>query len=340
MKRVGMRNNGTKRNVILAGSALLLLFATGCDPNDTDASADDVGSAILAITNAPADAKCVTITAEGPTRTESDDFSLNSGDSSAELKMKGLPLGKVTFTAEAYEAACDAVTDDMEATWVSDPVSVSIIKGKVAYVSIAMKRNGLSNVSVDFGDEPACSANGDECVDNEQCCSGTCAEGICAEETVSSCTPDWTHVPKEAMSMDVGGTGGNGLLANYSNGEVVYGEGPIYFGPHESGWVPSWYPADQLADESAPELWETISGIGGETLTGYVEAPRTGEVSFLISCDDYCSIDIPGVLSGIADNTGSAVVKGQMEAGVWYPITLDYENRWGTNWFQFLWQCL
>lgn len=155
-----------------------------------------------------------------------------------------------------------------------------------------------------------------------------------------SCPSEYVLVPREALAMGPGGSGGAGLHAAYSNGEVRLGEGPIWFGPHEAGWVPSWYPADRLADDSAPALWRTISGIGGETLTGYIRGPRTGRVGFAVGSDDYMRLEIEGVISLLNDNQQwTTEGTGEMRAGVWYPITLEYRNRWGTNALSFHYRC-
>jgi hypothetical protein len=141
------------------------------------------------------------------------------------------------------------------------------------------------------------------------------------------------------MALDADQPGGSGLTAVYTDGDVRI-EGPLSFGPYAPGNVPSYYPADVLADASAPALWETIWGIGGETLTGYIIAPRSGPVTFTISADDYASLELgDGLLSLLADNTGGATGTATLEAGVYYPATLEYRNRWGSNWFHFYWQC-
>jgi hypothetical protein len=74
-------------------------------------------------------------------------------------------------------------------------------------------------------------------------------------------------------------------------------------------------------------------------MSGYILSPRTGPVDLGVWCDDYCSIDIPGKLSVVGDNTGSAVGTASLESGVWYPITIGYQNRWGSNGVVFYRRC-
>ncbi|MCG8556580.1 MAG: HYR domain-containing protein [Proteobacteria bacterium] len=70
-------------------------------------------------------------------------------------------------------------------------------------------------------------------------------------------------------------------------------------------------------------------------------APTTGDIELMVSCDDYCSIDVPGMLSVEADTWGGGTASGPIagRAGVWYPITLEFRNRRGSNWFSFWWRC-
>jgi hypothetical protein len=193
-------------------------------------------------------------------------------------------------------------------------------------------------------------ASGQTCGTAPDGCGGTVSCGSCtAPETcggggvanqcgATSCASDWELVPRSALALE-SGAGGSGLQGSYDDGTVVMGEGPIWFGPHESGFVPSWYPADRLADASAPALWQTIWGIGSETMSGYILGARSGTVDLGVWCDDYCSIDIPGKLSVVGDDTGSAVGSAQLEAGIWYPITIGYANRWGSNGVGFYRRC-
>lgn len=138
--------------------------------------------------------------------------------------------------------------------------------------------------------------------------------------------------------MQPDGSGAPGLHDVYSNGEVRDGEGPIWFGPHESGWVASWYPANQLADSSAPALWQNISGIGGAQLSGYYRAPSTGKVTLNLSADDWAELKIAGAYK-VLDDVGGVSVTLELEPGKWYPLSINYENRRGTNSLNFSQTC-
>jgi hypothetical protein len=180
-------------------------------------------------------------------------------------------------------------------------------------------------------------------------CQGKCVSTMCGSGQIfdqascrciaSYCTSDWQLVTRSVLSVASDGSGSSGLLANYSDGTVVDGEGPIWFGPHEPGWVPSYYPADRLADSSAPALWQTISGLGGETLTGAIRGPRTGAVAFGVGCDDHCTISVAGLYDVEANEKGGVGGTVTMTEGTWYPITITYSNDYGTNHLSFQWQC-
>src|SRR5690349_22862 len=105
------------RNRRLSAPSLLLLTgsAIGCDdsrsqgdgaPNDSEL----MGTAEIALTNAPSDGTCIAITAEGR-RTVSKKFDVAAGASTV-MAMRGLPLGQVAFTAQAFGGSCNAVAND------------------------------------------------------------------------------------------------------------------------------------------------------------------------------------------------------------------------------------
>jgi hypothetical protein len=240
---------------------------------------------------------------------------LNPGEEQT-IDFGWVPAGDVEITAfmtpEFDEAGCAGTQ-----SYAADPLRLRIAPGETVHTSLSFRARG--NVILD-GD-----IDGPDDI---------------YETPPVECPAEFELVPRELLALEPGGPGGSGLLGTYSDGTVMVGEGPIWFGPHEAGWVPSYYPADRLADETAPPLWQTISGIGGEVLTGYFQSPITGAVELLVSCDDYCSIDIPGVISVVEDNT-DFVVSGVVElvAGTWYPLEIGYANRWGTNWLYFSYRC-
>lgn len=141
-------------------------------------------------------------------------------------------------------------------------------------------------------------------------------------------------VPREAMITP--DQSSSGLRAEYNNGDVRV-EGPINFGPYAAGNVPSYYPADSLADSRAPALWQTIWGLGSEVLTGYLNVAAAGTYDFDVSADDYGAMDLDGSNLILADNTGSGTARVHLAAGL-HPIRLEFRNRWGSNWFRFYWK--
>jgi hypothetical protein len=71
------------------------------------------------------------------------------------LLLTGLPLGSDTFTGLAYPTACSAVTSPTQATWISNPVPVSLVAQSVADVSVLLRPNGQSTVCVGFQPDDA-----------------------------------------------------------------------------------------------------------------------------------------------------------------------------------------
>jgi hypothetical protein len=273
-----------------------------CNGSEGEAPELD-GVATLALTVADGVAS-VKVDFQGATRAVSRCVEV---DGAPTTQLHGLPTGTVLVSAAAYSVpGCQG-----DPTWVAEPQTVVLVKGQPLPITIVFRPNGIVVISTTY-------------VDDSQ---------------VLPCPAEWDFVPREAMAQTATGPAGTGLRAVYDDGDIR-DEGPIWFGPHEAGWVASYYPADRLADSTAPALWQTISGIGGETLTGYIVGPRNGTVNFNIGWDDYVSMELGnGMLSLLADNTGGAGGSVVLQAGVYYPVTLRYMNRWGTNGFTLSWSC-
>ena len=134
-------------------TALAAALAGSCGGEILDGGGEPpevaVGLVALAVTNAPADAGCLRITAVGAT-TAVRNFGLKPGQSSI-LMLGGLPVGAVVLTGQAFNSACGAVKEQSVASWVSPAVSVMLAPGQAARVTLALARPGQATVAVDFG---------------------------------------------------------------------------------------------------------------------------------------------------------------------------------------------
>lgn len=134
----------------LAVVAVCSALAACSSPNPE--AEEGLGVATAAVTNVPSDVSCIVITVTG-NRVAERKFDVTTGASSV-LSMKGLPVGSVTFVGNAYPTACSAVTSSSSPTWLSDPVNATLSAGVDAPVTLPLRRNGSSTVSVDFEDGP------------------------------------------------------------------------------------------------------------------------------------------------------------------------------------------
>jgi type VI protein secretion system component Hcp len=154
-----MKNRGLSAttSLLLTGS---VIGCTGLGPqNDPGVPNEPTGTAEIAITSAPADGTCVAITAQG-SRTVSKKFDVAPGGSTV-MALHGLPLGDVTFIAQAFGGTCDKVTSDSVPNWVTDaPVSAKVLVRPPVLVTLNLARNGSAVVSVDFDDGPDGSVTG------------------------------------------------------------------------------------------------------------------------------------------------------------------------------------
>jgi hypothetical protein len=185
-----VRKNEHRRLPLALGAQVagILLSAAGCVGSGPPPSGGGelLGTATMAIVNAPPDGTCIQVTATGA-QTVTQAFDVAAGGST-ELAMKELPLGQVTFTANAFASACSAVTPDSVAAWVSDPsVITTVVVSPPIAVSLTMRHNGHAQVAVDFcEDTQSDSANCGAC--GHDCLGGSCAAGACQPVTLATAT--------------------------------------------------------------------------------------------------------------------------------------------------------
>src|SRR5690606_9398275 len=71
------------------------------------------------------------------------------------FRMTGLPVGRNTFSADAYGIACDDVHSSVTPTWYSHPVVERVSTTETVHVSLRMIHNGRASVGVDFDEAHA-----------------------------------------------------------------------------------------------------------------------------------------------------------------------------------------
>jgi hypothetical protein len=142
-------------------------------------STDQLGQVSISLSVTPTDILCLRVTGDGPDRTVVRDVDLPAAGDPISATLTGIPLGPVTFTGQAFGAACTDVTASTIADWISDPTTVSVSLSHIAAVALTMHRNGRAKVTIDFSDEPLCSAVGAACVSSSTCCSHSCSKGVC-----------------------------------------------------------------------------------------------------------------------------------------------------------------
>lgn len=126
-------------------------FVVSCGSDETLPKDDPeaFGSAEIALTNAPEDVACVRVTVAGQKRSVVRKFPLDTGER-ALFRMKGLPVGNSTFSADAYGVACDDVNGSVTPTWYSKSVVERVSAAETVHVALRMIHNGRASVGVDF----------------------------------------------------------------------------------------------------------------------------------------------------------------------------------------------
>jgi hypothetical protein len=143
-----------------------LILTGGCSATGSPPSSlEPVGSATIAIANAPSNAACIEITAAG-TRTVTSSFNLVAGESTL-FTVGGLPLGQVTFSAQAFAVACMGVTATSVPTWVDNaPLSAKISVSPAVAITLNLVPTGNASITVNFED----ASTGNVACSGSSCC--------------------------------------------------------------------------------------------------------------------------------------------------------------------------
>jgi hypothetical protein len=143
---------------VLIAKILLALASTttvGCD-GQMPVADDDNALIALAITGTPADISCLRATVTGATRTAVRSVVATTGQAIS-TKLSGLPTGQVQVLLEGFGVACAAVSATSEATWLSDSIPLTLVRGVPVPLKVSMRENGRINLEVDFISDSSCS---------------------------------------------------------------------------------------------------------------------------------------------------------------------------------------
>jgi len=138
--------------------AATLSLNTGCDSGNESGTMESAEANIV-LDAVPAEVSCIRVTVAGQNREVVRDIETTTGQGVSE-SLTGLPVGSVTFTADAYAVACTQVTRSTVATWISEPKSANLVLGRISSVSLILTKNGRAKVSIEFEDGTSPDAGG------------------------------------------------------------------------------------------------------------------------------------------------------------------------------------
>jgi streptogramin lyase len=144
-----METHKSSRRAARLGVALPLVALAAC--GDSVPAQDETGVVVAEVKLAPADARCIQIKSVGAT-TVTQSFDVAPQISSV-LTLKNLPPGAATISAAAYNIACSAVIASSVATYVSDPLMVTVTLTAPVNVAFVMRANvtvGSGTATIDF----------------------------------------------------------------------------------------------------------------------------------------------------------------------------------------------
>ena len=142
---------------VLAGFLATAIAGCGDDQPAMSAADGDLASVTLELGIAPTDARCAVITVTpqtGPAVVRS--ITLVPQQPTI-FTLTGLPVGIVTFTQQVFTVACSMVTATTPATWITDPVTVTLAASVPVDLSFALRRvdgGGQVTIHDDFPASP------------------------------------------------------------------------------------------------------------------------------------------------------------------------------------------
>lgn len=131
-----------------------LATSAGCEGDQPGVSDTEVAQVSLSISEIPDGIACLRVSGIGASRSVVRNLTATPGAAINE-SFSGLPVGSVTFRAEAFAAACDDVTRSSIPTWVSMDEEVNVSLTRSTSVELSLYRNGRARVSLSFVDESA-----------------------------------------------------------------------------------------------------------------------------------------------------------------------------------------
>jgi streptogramin lyase len=133
---------------------LAVVLPTACGPSGLTGGNGSPDSVSAELTVVPAaGVQCIRLTITmGPT-VERQLFSVTPGQNSR-LTVGGLFPGPATFSGDAFDLACSAVTGKSFPTWTSDSQTVTLSAGTLTKVFLTFRQNVQAIISLDFVGQP------------------------------------------------------------------------------------------------------------------------------------------------------------------------------------------
>ncbi|HKQ71706.1 MAG TPA: hypothetical protein VJT73_20325, partial [Polyangiaceae bacterium] len=219
----------SKMPIALLGLGLL---AGACSTAGSAPPVDSefAGQLELQLAAAPSDASCLHVSVAG-TRTVDTKIALTTGQSTV-FPLSSLPIGAVTVNVKAFPIACPSVTATSVASWLSDPVTTTLLAGVIGKITVPMHRNGRAEVTVDFDEGKLFGPSCQKCL-KEKC--STFVSGCAAMKGAATDGPaegaQRAQLCQEALTCVVSSKcGAQDLASCYCGGvaglDCLEGEGP------------------------------------------------------------------------------------------------------------------